>query len=408
MRFFFNYAYRNLLRRKGRTALTLIPVVVGTMLLVYIISFVEGVNDQSISNIIKYKTAHAKIYNDKYRIDKNNDNQKYTFKTDKQLLAYLRNNQYIESFTPSISFSGKLSDGVNKIPVIILGIDGNSYNDVFSTLTDDSLTAPDSGEVYIGRALTSLFSFEKGDICFLEARTKYGAFDALDLVYRENISSGNPELDRNYVFISLNNAKSFFESEGEVTNIAVKLKDRNELEQFRMQAASELKEIRPDLKIITWEEEEEDYFAFAAADRASGYVFIMIILVIAGVGIANTMLLSMYERLDEIGTIRALGSSNKVVMKLFLTEGGIVGLLGGLIGSAVGILIMWHAAAYGIDMSSLVGDMDVGYPISSVVKGSFNLIIVVRTVIFTVFMAVIATLYPAYRANKEEIREIMK
>ena len=408
MRFFFNYAYRNLLRRKSRTALTLIPVVVGTMFLIYIISFVEGVNDQSISNIIKYKTAHAKIYNDNYRINDNNDNQKHTFKTDKELLAYLRSNQYIESFTPSIKFSGKLSDGINKIPVIILGIDEDSYNKVFSTLSDDSLLPPDSGEVYIGRALISLFSFDKGDICFLEARTKYGAFDALDLVYREDISSGNPELDRNYVFISLNNAKSFFESEGEVTNISVKLKDLGQLEEFSAEAEKKLKEIRPDLKIVTWEEEEEDYFAFAAADRASGYVFIMIILVIAGVGIANTMLLSMYERLDEIGTIRALGSSNKTVMKLFLTEGAIVGLLGGLLGSAVGILMMWHAATYGIDMSSLVGDMDVGYPISSVVRGSFNLIIVFRTVIFTVLMAVIATLYPAYRANREEIREIMK
>lgn len=410
MKFFLNLALKNMFRQKGRTMLTLIPVIAGTVLLVYTMSLVDGLNDMSYNNIINYQTAHAKIFSIDYDMDRKGDNDNAVFEPDGELLDYLNTHRDVVSYTEEIMFAGNLSDGINKIPVSCLGIKPNTYRNTFKTL--EHIPAPSSepanGNILIGAQLAKLFDIEKEGIFFLEGRTRYGAYDALDLKYAGSISSGNPNIDRNSVLVNIESAKRFLETDGSITNIAILLKSRNMTDGFVAQMGKYLKEHYPQLKILSWKEEEKDFFAFAYMDQVSGYIMIIMVLIIAGVGIANTMLLSTYERLKEIGTMRALGSTSGIIMKLYITEGAMIGILGALIGSMLGILLMWHAHRYGLDMSMFIQEMDIGYPIDSVLRGSFNMMIILKTVLFTMIMAVMSSLYPARRAIKEQIVHIMR
>lgn len=410
MKFFLNLALKNMFRQKGRTMLTLIPVIAGTVLLVYTMSLVDGLNDMSYDNIIKYQTAHAKIFSIDYDMERKGENDNAVFEPDRELLDYINAHRDIVAYTEEIIFSGNLSDGINKIPVSCIGIKPSTYRHTFRTLehTEASSTEPANGNILIGAQLVKLFDIEKEGLFFLEGRTRHGAYDALDLKYAGNISSGNPNIDRNSVLVNIESAKRFLETEGGITNIAILLKARNMTDGFVGQMGDYLKENYPQLKILSWKEEERDFFAFAYMDQVSGYIMIMMVLIIAGVGIANTMLLSTYERLKEIGTMRALGSTSGIIMKLYITEGAMIGILGALIGSMIGIVLMWHAHRYGLDMSMFIQEMDIGYPIDSVLRGSFNMMIILKTVIFTMLMAMISSLYPARRAIKEQIVHIMR
>lgn len=409
MRFLFNLALKNMFRKRGRTMLTMIPVIAGTGLLVYTMSLVDGLNDMSYNNIIKYQTAHAKIFSRDYDLEEKGKNDNATFEPQAALLDYLDNHNKVIAYTEEIVFSGNLSDGVNKIPVLCLGIKPNTYRSTYQTLSNvQEQNEPINGNILIGRELIKLFDLEKDDICFLEGRTRYGAYDALDLRFVGEVNSGNPNIDRNSVLVNIESAKRFLETDGGITDIAILLKSRNATDNFVQDASMYLKNNFPQLKILSWKEEEKDFFAFAYADQISGYIMILMVLIIAGVGIANTMLLSTYERLKEIGTMRALGSSSTVIMKLYIAEGAMIGVLGALIGSLIGIVFMWHANRYGLDMSMFIQDMDIGYPIESVLKGSFNMMIIVKTVLFTMIMAMISSLYPARRAIKEQIVKIMR
>ena len=68
---------------------------------------------------------------------------------------------------------------------------------------------------------------------------------------------------------------------------------------------------------------------------------------VGGIGIANTMFMSVVERTRQIGVLKSLGTTNNEVMKLFLTESGLLGLIGGVIGVIVGVILSVLISAIG-------------------------------------------------------------
>ncbi|MCK5219196.1 FtsX-like permease family protein, partial [bacterium] len=92
-------------------------------------------------------------------------------------------------------------------------------------------------------------------------------------------------------------------------------------------------------------------------------IFLLMIMVIAVVGIVNTMLMSVYEKKTEIGTMKALGFTDQEVSNLFLVEGFLIGLAGGLMGLILGTLFNSWFYFVGMDITAMMGDQDIGMPI---------------------------------------------
>lgn len=403
-------AYKNIFRKKGRTLLTLIPVIASSITLIAMASLTEGLNIQSRQNIIDYQTSHCKIVHSERDISKKTIDLKDSFIPYKDIIAYLDNSPYVKAYTKTITFTGKLSDGINKIPVICIGCDNSSFSKVFKTMADvyPAANTISPGDVLIGEDIVAIFESKPEDIFILESRTQFGAYDALDLYYKSSIATGNPLIDRNAILINFSDAEKFLDTEGRVTEIAILLNNGNDIRPFSKDFNDSFRELHKDIRMITWQEGEEDFIAFAMADKYSGYVTILIIVLIAGIGIANTMLLSIYERMREIATMRALGSSAGTILKIFISEGFFIGLAGVVIGSVIGILIMAYISMKGINISGVFNNMHIGYPLKGIIKGSFNLMIVFYTSLFTLFISISAALYPAYRATKENIVKIIR
>ncbi len=104
-------------------------------------------------------------------------------------------------------------------------------------------------------------------------------------------------------------------------------------------------------------------------------------LVVAGVGIINTMTVSVMERTKEIGTMKAIGAKSLEVLLMFLTEAVLTGFIGGLIG-----------AGFGFFLANVIGRF-IDLPTSS------SLLLGFEVVLFAVVTSVISGLYPAYRAS---------
>lgn len=115
-------------------------------------------------------------------------------------------------------------------------------------------------------------------------------------------------------------------------------------------------------------------------------------LLVGGIGIANTMFMSVMERTRLIGVLKALGTTNFEVMKLFITESAIMGLVGGLIGVFVGFLLSSIISEFGVRMIGLGGGGMGG--ITTVVTPQ----LVLFAIGFSVFIGIISGLLPARRA----------
>jgi len=125
-----------------------------------------------------------------------------------------------------------------------------------------------------------------------------------------------------------------------------------------------------------------------------------IALLVAGVGIANTLTMAIYERTREIGLMKALGASNRAVMFIFLGEAGAIGFLGGLGGVLLGLLLSGAAnILYGLYLQSQGAASASG---ASASITAIPLWLPIAAVLFATVVGVLSGLYPAQRAARLE------
>jgi ABC-type antimicrobial peptide transport system permease subunit len=119
------------------------------------------------------------------------------------------------------------------------------------------------------------------------------------------------------------------------------------------------------------------------------YWLVAVALIVSIVGITNAMLISVYERTREIGTMKCIGALDQHIMMLFLVEAVIQGTLGGVIGYILGVLAALASVGFttGFDIIFKVGSLDL-------------VVYLVGTTAMSIILSIVASLYPAWRASK--------
>jgi ABC-type lipoprotein release transport system permease subunit len=131
-------------------------------------------------------------------------------------------------------------------------------------------------------------------------------------------------------------------------------------------------------------------------------VFSVIILVIAGIGILNLLLMAVFERTREIGLLGALGLKPRQISLLFVLEGALMGVLGIALGLALGLLLNGVIGRAGFDMTAFTGLTDYTALIEGRVYPTLGLDKFAQRAITVLVIAVLASLYPAREAARTE------
>jgi ABC-type antimicrobial peptide transport system permease subunit len=120
----------------------------------------------------------------------------------------------------------------------------------------------------------------------------------------------------------------------------------------------------------------------------------LLALLVASIGIVNTMIMAIYERTREIGILKALGSSNGDVLRMFMVEAGMIGLLGGIVGVFLGWLL-------GLGLNRVIVDYMRQQQIP--IDAPFFVVtweLVAGALVFATLVGVLAGIYPAFRAAR--------
>ena len=125
-------------------------------------------------------------------------------------------------------------------------------------------------------------------------------------------------------------------------------------------------------------------------------------MLVSAIGIANTMIMSIYERTKEIGVMKVLGCVVTDIRKLFLFEAGIIGFLGGLLGLALSYGISYVLNTYGTELGGQLGIAS-GGDLSTI-----PLWLAVGAIIFSIVVGMLSGLYPAIKATKIKAIEAMR
>lgn len=148
----------------------------------------------------------------------------------------------------------------------------------------------------------------------------------------------------------------------------------------------------------------KDYLALRNSKSGASYIIILVILLIAAVGIVNTILMSVYSRVREIGVLRAYGMTATDIKKLFVREGLVTGLIGSLAGLIVGAALVAWLDSLRISLGSLIrGKVDLGsLPVNAIIRLEWRPQTFLVALVFCMIAAWLAARSPARRAARLE------
>ena len=154
-----------------------------------------------------------------------------------------------------------------------------------------------------------------------------------------------------------------------------------------------------------------ELYAAVLVDEWGSYVVFVVLFVIIGFGIVNTVLMSVLHRHREFGVIQALGLTPRQTGAIVFIEGILLTGAGAIVGVAVGGLVTWLFMRNGVDMTVLMGDTDyefAGVVLDPIMIPLFRPARVVQAIVSILMIGVMASIYPAVRAATVDIAESMK
>lgn len=405
-------AVRNLLRNRRRTVLTMITVGFAVFFLNIWDSMLRGLETQSYANLIQYQTAHAKIYEEAWFDLRDELPLDRSIQDPAGLLERARQVPGVAAAVPRIAFQAQLSDGRDQIPVQGWAIDTRgSDSDVFripeAVVAGSYLTADGDG-LLLGSGLARLFHVAPGDWLTVLVRTRTGIWEAQDLEITGVVTTGNPAIDQNSFLMSLDAARAMLDMQGRATELAIRF-DPTARESAVLDRLDAAFAADPDLHVAGWREQEQEFIALTEGKRGGGVVAMAIFVVVALVGVANTMLLAAFERTQEIGMLLAMGIRRASVRRLFLLEGALTGLGAGLLGTLAALIPVLYFASHGIDFSAwFADDMDIGYPVAGRIFWAVSPAAILVAWLGTAVLAATSSLYAAARAARLEPAEALR
>jgi lipoprotein-releasing system permease protein len=204
--------------------------------------------------------------------------------------------------------------------------------------------------------------------------------------------TGMYEYDAGEVYVSMEEAQSYFSTSDKASMIDVKTEDPEQIDAVTTRVTAAVAADRPDLRVRDWRELNKNLFSALKLERFATFIILSIAILVASFCIICTLLLMVSEKGKEIAILKALGASDRAIMRTFMTEGIVIGAIGTVFGVATGLALCTGLSVFGLRL-----DPDVYYidrlPIA--VNGWDFLTVALSAI----SICTLATVYPAHAAS---------
>jgi putative ABC transport system permease protein len=353
-------AWRNVLRNRRRSSVTILIATVGCMSILVATGFALNTYDQLEDGAAR-EFGHITVGGKDYFNRDEETPLQFGIDGYPALAAKLKTDPHVREVLPRVSLSGLISNGDKS--VIFLGVGADIEAEAaargqFLKLTEGALTAPTSAlpTVLLGTDLAKSLNARPGTGLTLLATTTAGGINAVDVIVSGIISTGWREVDKRIVYLPVATAQHLLMSE-RVSTLSVYLDRRDET------GAALARAVANDAEHAYKPWEEQAFYYHSVRDlynRIFGLLGV-IIATLVFFSVSNTLAMAVVERTREIGTQRALGALPNEVVAQFVREGALIGLVGALAGTLLAgavALLLPHA---GVQMPPPPG-RSVGYP----------------------------------------------
>ena len=392
-------AWRNLWRNQRRTALALSAIGLSVMLVLAYTSILRAYGGWIVETITGPMLGHVQAHAPQWRKDQLMDR---TLRGVTATLDEIRRDPDVAGATARLYAPALAARGEEGFAVIVMGIDTALETGPARLITD--VTAPlDERHAFIGRQLAEMMGVRAGDEVAIVGQGVDGSV-ANDLFTVKALVTTSVDLvNRQGILLQLSTAQALFAMPDEAHEIVIHAR-RPEVSGALAQRLSRAATLAG-AEVLDWQTLAPEFVTLVRITDLAGTLVLFLVFIAAAAGVANTMLMATFERTREFGMLLALGTSPGRLMRLVMAESVALGIIGALIGTSIGVALVFVTHRTGIEYSWLAG----GGPSELSFAGlrwslrfypTLDVVDVVRTIAAVCVTSLVAATWPALRAGR--------
>jgi len=394
-------AYRNVLRNRRRSLLTILAIGTAVALLIFMGGITEGELQGALDVAIRLQTGHLQIQEESYEEGKNSLLWKDLLKRPEQLVERTQAQYQVRAAAAYLWVGGLLTVQEESVNIRLIGLQPESEVNapfVEALVLGNYLADDDRGGVMIGQRLAESLGVtvgQKVNLILTDANAK-AVEEAFTI--RGLYNTGAPGYDETTVFMPLAKAQVLTGTEGHASAVTILLHDQNESENVAALLRS------PEYRVKTWQ--EMNGLILQSVELSDAYMGVLnfIVLAVGATVIVNTLLMAVFERTREIGVLMAIGMRGRQILHLFLIEAALIGIAGSLFGILLGSVIVWYFVVNGV----YIGDIGAtGIIFTDRIYAQFSPASVLSVTAMGLVITLLGGLYPAGLAARMQPMEAL-
>jgi len=446
MSYLVRMAWRNLGRHRGRTALSLLAIVMGVFVVVIAKGVIDGMVGSWLTYSINLDSGHVRIIQPEYRLKERTLSLSYPVGDDETpasvIIDKIRSVPEVQVATGRIRFGMMLAASASardpqdaqdaydaQEMVMGIGVDFaeeekavrlsqfvRGHGAAGDTARDAGrLPKPGAREILLGRDLMATLGVEVGDRVNALFSTSFGSLRIATFRVSGKIESGLRMLDESTAYIPLDVAMGLLDMEGSVTEVVVFGRSAELASKLQAQISAALANMAGagagvslrELAIVPWNEHNE-LIGFVSQAKAIYTVIYIFLVILASFVVFNTQLMVVSERTREIGMLSALGLAPESIRRLFTIEGAILAAAGSAGGALLGALFNLWFGRVGIDLTGITQAMSSEILITPRLYPTTDLRVLVYSFVLGIAVTMAAVYIPARAAGALKPTEALR
>ncbi|MEJ2267011.1 MAG: FtsX-like permease family protein [Anaerolineales bacterium] len=367
MSLYLRLAWRNLWRHRRRTFIVIVSIACVLALMMLYDGLIAGFEQAIYSNAIKVLGGNIQVHAAGYHE-----------KADKTPLLPLPDEAAILTELP--------------VSLVAQNVSAGRY-----------LTAEDQDVVFIGKGLADAMGLAVGDRFTLTGQATHQQMRQRTMTVAGVYDVGMRDIEKRTLYISLTEAEDLYGLPGASTEVVISLQKLGQ----EPAVLAALRSAFPGYEIDSWQTNFPELASAISTKGGVMNVFSVIIMLIAGIGIFNLLMMAVYERTREIGLLGAMGLKPGEISLLFILEGTLMGLVGVAIGVVLGLVINATMGRVGFDYSQFSTLTEYTALISGRVYPTLGVNKLLGRALTVAVIAALSALYPAREAARREPAEAL-
>ncbi len=390
------YAWRNLWRNTRRTCITLAAVTLSTAILITSYGLMDGLMKHAVSNATNLVVGEVQVHAPGYLAD----HSIYKALDDPELILWAAQKKNINATLRRYGY-GLVAVGTKSAGARFWGVDPVLERTTF--VLADHLDkgrflseTPRRGAV-LGQRLARSLQAQIGSEIVVVVQAADGSLGNDLFTVTGILKAAGENIDRNAALIHSADFVELFVSGDRIHEVALNSKGQISLEELGALASA----AAPEQEVKEWRQLLPEVSDMVNLFDAFIWVFGMIFILAAGMGVMNTMLMATYERIREFGILKALGATPWRIVRDVAAEASLLAAAGTVLGTLLGLAGGYYLREVGLDLSIFAGSYSVGgVAFDPIWRATLSPEAVLIPVVLMVIICVAASMYPAILAAR--------